>query len=83
MDVNGTHVSGFSVGALFAYAAAHFGWSVSTDEALQWGAAIGFGVATLAHVANTQGLWPAVQKAIMGPAWMAAKLAKAGKKGEK
>lgn len=66
------HLTGASLGALIAYVAAKFGWNVSTDEALQLGAAflvVGGGVA---HLFSAPGLIPRV-KAALGIGAVAAK----------
>ena len=62
--MNGSHGAGATIGALIAYVAAHYGWNVSTDEALTFGAAFGAVGAGLAHLFQPPGLIPRVKAAL-------------------
>ena len=62
--MNGSHAAAGSIAALIAYVATHYGWNVSTDEALTWaaaGLAVGGGVA---HLFQPPGLIPRVKAAL-------------------
>lgn len=59
--MNGSHAAGATIGALIAYVASHYGWNVSTDEALTWGAAAGAVGGGIAHLFQPPGLVPRVK----------------------
>lgn len=62
--MNGSHAAGATIGALIAYVASHYGWNVSTDEALTMGAAFGAIGAGIAHLFQPPGLIPRVKTAL-------------------
>lgn len=62
--MNGSHVTGATLGALIGYTAAHFGWNVSTDEALAYGATLATVGGSLAHLCQPPGLIPRVKAAL-------------------
>lgn len=62
--MNGAHVAGATIGALVAYVASHYGWTVGTDEALTWGAAAAAVGAGIAHLFQPPGLIPRVKAAV-------------------
>lgn len=62
--MNGGHAAGGTIGALIAYVATRYGWNVSTDEALTWGAALGAVGAGVAHLFQPPGLVPRVKAAL-------------------
>lgn len=62
--MNGSHVTGATLGALIGYTAAHFGWNVSTDEALAYGATLATVGGSLAHLCQPPGLIPRVRAAL-------------------
>ena len=62
--MNGAHVSGATLGALFGYVATRYGWNVSADEALTWGAAVAAFGGGLAHLFQAPGLFPRVRAAL-------------------
>jgi hypothetical protein len=62
--MNGSHVTGASLGALIGYTAAHFGWNVSTNEALAYGATLAMVGGSIAHLFQPPGLIPRVKAAL-------------------
>lgn len=62
--MNGGHVTGGTLGLLVGYAAAHFGWNVSSDEALVWGATLAAVGGVVAHLFQPPGLLPRVKAAL-------------------
>ena len=62
--MDGSHVSGATLGALIGYTAAHFGWNVSVDEALAYGATLAMVGGTIAHLFRPPGMIPRVKKAL-------------------
>jgi len=62
--MNGSHASGAVLGALIAFVATRYGWDVSTDEALTFGAALGAVGAGIAHLFQPPGLVPRVKAAL-------------------
>lgn len=62
--MNGSHAAGATIGALVAYVASHYGWNVSTDEALTFGAAFAAIGAGIAHLFQPPGLIPKVKAAL-------------------
>ena len=65
--MNGAHITGGTLGLLLGYIAAHFGWNVSQDEALAWGAFLAMVFGALAHLFTGPGIMPALRRAIFGP----------------
>ena len=62
--MNGSHVAGGTLGLLIGYTAAHFGWNVSQNEALAYGATLGMVGGSLAHLFQPPGLFPRVRAAL-------------------
>lgn len=62
--MNGSHAAGATIGALVAYVASHYGWDVSTDEALTIGAAFAAVGAGVAHLFQPPGLMPRIKAAL-------------------
>lgn len=62
--MNGSHAAGGSIAALIAYVSTRYGWNVSTDEALTFGAAfLGVG-GGIVHLFQPPGLIPRVKEAL-------------------
>ena len=59
--MNGAHITGGTIGLLIGYVAAHFGWNVSQDEALAWGALLAVTFGGAAHLFQAPGLIPRVR----------------------
>lgn len=64
MNLNGSHVTGASIGALISYVSARYGWNVSTDEALSLGAAFAVVGGGIAHLFTAPGLIPRLKAAL-------------------
>lgn len=65
--MNSAHVTGGTLGLLLGYTATHFGWNVSQNEALAWGAFIGICFGGLGHMMTGPGIVPAIKRALYGP----------------
>lgn len=64
MALNGAHLSGASIAALMSYVSAKYGWNVSTDEALQFGAAFAVVGGGIAHLFQAPGFIPRIKQAL-------------------
>lgn len=62
--MTGSHLTGGTIGALIAYVATRYGWNVSTDEALTFGAAAAGIGAGIVHLLSPPGLVPRVKAAL-------------------
>ena len=62
--MNGSHVAGGTLGLLIGYVAAHFGWNVSQDEALAFGAMFAMIGGSIAHLFQPPGLIPRIKTAL-------------------
>lgn len=67
MILQGPHGAGALLGLLVGYLSTRYGWDVSQDEALAFGAgAASVGAAAL-HVLTGPGLVPAIKRGLFGP----------------
>ena len=62
--MNNSHLAGGGIAALIGFVAANYGWAVSQDEALMFGAAAAGLGAGVIHLFQAPGLIPRVKAAL-------------------